>query len=188
MLGVYVLRRSRFPEGADQSRDVRQTIARLCKVHYGKFNVMATSASPSRDAIKARNPTPRSTRHQAERYCGVSVPTFMVCTLPCTSDCVRSQGKTSLERYDIRSLDRWIRHPERSIAASSGRIGLPQWSMNMTIVRVKGVKRYCAKGRWYAYHRKTGIRLKAEIRHRRFFAEMAGLERRLKTAKLCLER
>ena len=51
----------------------------------------------------------------------------------------------------------------------------------MTVVRVKGVKRYRAKGRWYAYHRKTGVRLKAEFGTGEFFAELAALERRLKT-------
>lgn len=51
----------------------------------------------------------------------------------------------------------------------------------MTVVRMKGLKRYRAKGRWYAYHRKTGIRLKAEFGTGEFFAELAALERRLKT-------
>ena len=51
----------------------------------------------------------------------------------------------------------------------------------MTVVRVKGVKRYCAKGRWYAYHRKTGIRLNSEFGSGEFFAELAALERKLKT-------
>ena len=32
----------------------------------------------------------------------------------------------------------------------------------MTVVRVKGLKRYRVKGKWFAYHRKTGIRIKAE--------------------------
>jgi hypothetical protein len=32
----------------------------------------------------------------------------------------------------------------------------------MTVIRVKGVKRYRSKGRWYAYHRATGTRLKSE--------------------------
>ena len=51
----------------------------------------------------------------------------------------------------------------------------------MTVIRVKGVKRYCSKGRWYAYHRKTGIRFKAEFGTGEFFAELASLERKLKT-------
>ena len=51
----------------------------------------------------------------------------------------------------------------------------------MTVVRVKGVKRYCAKGRWYAYHRKTAIRLNSEFGSGEFFAELAALERKLKT-------
>jgi len=61
------------------------------------------------------------------------------------------------------------------------KIGLPRWSLNMTVVRVKGVKRYRAKGRWYAYHRKTGARFKAEFGSGAFFAELAQLESRLKT-------
>jgi integrase len=51
----------------------------------------------------------------------------------------------------------------------------------MTIVRVKGVKRYRVKGRWYAYHRKTGVRVEAEFGTGEFFAELAKLERKLKT-------
>ena len=53
----------------------------------------------------------------------------------------------------------------------------------MTIVRVKGVKRYRARGRWYAYHRKTGTRLKGEFGTGEFFAELATLERKLEEAK-----
>ena len=51
----------------------------------------------------------------------------------------------------------------------------------MTIIRIKGLKQYRAKGRWYAYHRKTGIRLKAEFGTAEFIAELAALERKLKT-------
>jgi integrase len=50
----------------------------------------------------------------------------------------------------------------------------------MTVVRVKGVKRYSSKGRWYAYHRKTGVRLKAKFGTGEFFAELAALERKTK--------
>jgi hypothetical protein len=50
----------------------------------------------------------------------------------------------------------------------------------MTIVRIKGLKRYLVKGRWYAYHRKSGTRLKSEFGSAEFIAELAGLERRLK--------
>jgi integrase len=53
----------------------------------------------------------------------------------------------------------------------------------MTIVRVKGVKRYRSKGRWYYYHRLTGTRLKAEFGTGEFFAELAALERRVKREK-----
>ena len=51
----------------------------------------------------------------------------------------------------------------------------------MTVVRVKGLKRYRVKGQWYAYHRKTGIRLKSEFGTGDFFAELAEIERRLKS-------
>ncbi len=53
----------------------------------------------------------------------------------------------------------------------------------MTIVRVKGVKRYRSKGRWYFYHRPTGTRLKAEFGTGEFFAELTALERRVKREK-----
>ena len=53
----------------------------------------------------------------------------------------------------------------------------------MAVVRVKGIKRYRAKGRWYAYHRKTGTRLKAQFGTGEFFGELATLERKLKTTK-----
>jgi hypothetical protein len=53
----------------------------------------------------------------------------------------------------------------------------------MTIVRVKGIKHYQSKGRWYAYHRKTGTRFKAEFGTGEFFAELATLERKVKVAK-----
>lgn len=47
----------------------------------------------------------------------------------------------------------------------------------MTIVRVKGVKRYFEpkSGKWYAYHRKTGKRIKAEFGTPEFFVELAAL-------------
>jgi len=47
----------------------------------------------------------------------------------------------------------------------------------MTVVRVKGLKRYRVKGRWYAYHRKSGTRLKSEFGTAQFIAELASLER-----------
>jgi len=52
----------------------------------------------------------------------------------------------------------------------------------MTVVRIKGVKRYRAKGRWYAYHRKTGSRLTSEFGTGEFFAELAAIERKQRTA------
>jgi integrase len=64
-----------------------------------------------------------------------------------------------------------------------GKIGSRLWMAKMTIVRVKGIKRYCAKGRWYAYHRKTGTRLKSEFGTGEFFAELAALERKLRITK-----
>ena len=53
----------------------------------------------------------------------------------------------------------------------------------MTMVHVKGVKRYRSKGRWYYYHRATGTRLKAEFGTGEFFAELASLERKVNRAK-----
>lgn len=53
----------------------------------------------------------------------------------------------------------------------------------MTVLRIKGLKRYRAKGRWYAYHRKTGIRLKSEFGTGEFIAELASIERKLKTTE-----
>ena len=53
----------------------------------------------------------------------------------------------------------------------------------MTLVRVKGVKRYRSKGRWYYYHRATGTRLNAEFGTGEFFAELAVLERKIKREK-----
>ncbi|MDI2077558.1 hypothetical protein [Bradyrhizobium sp. Mp27] len=50
----------------------------------------------------------------------------------------------------------------------------------MTVLRVKGLKRYRVKGRWYAYHRKSGTRLKSEFGTAEFIAELARLERRLR--------
>lgn len=47
----------------------------------------------------------------------------------------------------------------------------------MTIVRVKGVKRYFEpkSGKWYAYHRKTKKRIAAEFGTAEFFVELAAL-------------
>lgn len=53
----------------------------------------------------------------------------------------------------------------------------------MTVVRVKGVKRYRSKGRWYYYHRVTGTRLNADFGTGEFFAELAALEHRVKKEK-----
>src|SRR5206468_2757500 len=50
----------------------------------------------------------------------------------------------------------------------------------MTVMRLKGLKRYRNKGRWYTYHRKTGIRLVAEFGTVEFIAELAALERESK--------
>jgi integrase len=47
----------------------------------------------------------------------------------------------------------------------------------MTAVRIRGVKRYRSKGRWYCYHRATATRLKADFGTGEFFAELAALER-----------
>ena len=50
----------------------------------------------------------------------------------------------------------------------------------MTRVRVKGIKRYRSKGRWYVYHRKTGKRIDAEFGTAAFFDDLATLERQVK--------
>lgn len=52
----------------------------------------------------------------------------------------------------------------------------------MTIVRIKGLKRYRVKGRWYAYHRASGSRLLAPFGSGEFFAELATLERQVQNA------
>ena len=54
----------------------------------------------------------------------------------------------------------------------------------MTVVRIVGLKRYRVKGRWYAYHRATGARIKSEFGTAEFIAELAALELRLKRAKV----
>jgi integrase len=51
---------------------------------------------------------------------------------------------------------------------------------NMTIVRVKGIKRYRVRGRWYAYHRRTKTSIKSEFGTGAFFAELAAIEKKLK--------
>lgn len=49
----------------------------------------------------------------------------------------------------------------------------------MTIVRIRGIKRYFEKktGRWYCYHRKTGTPINAEFGSPEFFAEVARADR-----------
>ena len=49
----------------------------------------------------------------------------------------------------------------------------------MTIVRVKGIKRYRdpKTGRWYCYHRKSGTRIEAEFGTPAFFAELDAIDR-----------
>lgn len=47
----------------------------------------------------------------------------------------------------------------------------------MTVLRIKGLKRYRVKGKWYAYHRRSGTRLKSEFGTAEFIAELAVLER-----------
>lgn len=61
--------------------------------------------------------------------------------------------------------------------------GLLLWTAHMTAVRVKGLKRYRSRGCWYAYHRKTGMRLGAEFGTGEFFAELARLELKLSQKK-----
>ena len=106
------------------------------------------------------------TRHQAAAFIGVSEPTFMVV---CPIRPIALGPGKRLERYDIRALDAWIEL-----------IGSPQWTQNMTIVRVKGVKRYRVRDRWFTYHRKTGTRIKSEFGTGAFFAELAAIEGKVK--------
>ena len=49
----------------------------------------------------------------------------------------------------------------------------------MTVVRVKGIKRYrdSEHGRWYCYHRKSGTRIKAEFGTPAFFHELDTIDR-----------
>jgi len=56
----------------------------------------------------------------------------------------------------------------------------------MTVIRIKGLKRYRVRGRWYAYHRKSGTRLKSEFGTAEFIAELVSLER--KSARRCQAR
>jgi hypothetical protein len=55
----------------------------------------------------------------------------------------------------------------------------------MTIVRVKGIKRYrhAETGQWYCYHRKSATRIKSEFGSPEFFAELAELERSSKKSE-----
>jgi len=55
--------------------------------------------------------------------------------------------------------------------------------MTGTVVRVKGIKRYFEPktGKWYAYHRKSGKRLKAEFGSPEFFAELEAINAEAKS-------
>lgn len=53
----------------------------------------------------------------------------------------------------------------------------------MTVMRIKGLKRYRNKGRWYNYHRKTGTRLMAAFGTVEFIAELTALERKSKAVE-----
>lgn len=44
--------------------------------------------------------------------------------------------------------------------------------------RLRGLKRYRSKGKWYAYHRATGVRLNAEYGTAAFVEELAAIERK----------
>lgn len=47
----------------------------------------------------------------------------------------------------------------------------------MVAIQIKNLKRYKRRGRWYNYHRPTGIRIRAEYGSAEFFAEIATLDR-----------
>ena len=53
----------------------------------------------------------------------------------------------------------------------------------MTVIRVKGLKCYRVRNRWFVYHRKTGTRIKSEVGTDSFFAELAAIEKKLKRAQ-----
>lgn len=55
--------------------------------------------------------------------------------------------------------------------------------MTGTVVRVKGIKRYFEPkaGKWYAYHRKSGRRLKSEFGTAEFFAELEAINAETKS-------
>jgi integrase len=57
--------------------------------------------------------------------------------------------------------------------------------MTGTVVRVKGIKRYFEPktGKWYAYHRKSGKRLKSEFGSPEFFAELETINSETKSQK-----
>jgi hypothetical protein len=110
-------------------------------------------------------------RGQAAAYLGVSVRTFIAL---CPVRAVALGNGNRLERYDIHSLDEWI-DTLGGERASCDR----DWLAALDAKH--GVKRYRSKGRWYAYHRKSGLRLKSEFGTGEFFAELAAIERKLKS-------
>jgi hypothetical protein len=48
----------------------------------------------------------------------------------------------------------------------------------MTVVRVRGIQRFrhADSGIWYAYHRKTGVRITSEFGSAAFFQELSAPE------------
>jgi hypothetical protein len=49
---------------------------------------------------------------------------------------------------------------------------------------LRGIKRYPSKGRWYCYHRATGIRIRAELGTPEFDAEIAAAEKFVKPSPI----
>ncbi len=98
-----------------------------------------TASGPRRESACMR---PRLlTREQAAIYCGVSGPTFSV---HCPVRPISLGPGKRLERYDIHSLDRWI-DTLSGVLHLLARIGWQLWTRNMTVVRVRGIKRYRQK-------------------------------------------
>src|ERR1700678_2355079 len=58
----------------------------------------------------------------------------------------------------------------------------------MTQLRIKGLKIYQSRGKVYAYHRPTGIRLKCPLGTPEFFAELASIQAQAATANEKSER
>ncbi len=109
------------------------------------------------------------TKAEAAAYCGVSSATFVA---KCPVLPIAFGHSKRLDRFDREALNKWI---DLLGVAKDGepKDWLTEMDRAMTIVRIKGVKRYRRRGKWYCYHRARGKRLKAEFGTGEFFAELA---------------